>query len=328
MGIVPGLVIGLREGIEAALIIGLIAGYLAKTGRGVLNKYVVTGAILAVIASVIVAGFLLAMTSGLEGTSEELFEGVSALLAVAILTFMIFWMMKESKHVRSQFQDRVDIVVARGEVYGLIGFAFIAVFREGVETALFMLGAAGATTASDAVAGVAIGLLIAVLIGIALPHLSVRISWKRFFQVTSIILVLFAAGLLARGVHEFQEAFSIQAGSASVYDLSGVFSSGEENPIGYLLHGILGYSDSPSQIEVVAYFGFLATCLFLYWYIILRTPKDTDQDKIDVAGNQGTVAREGSMAEVKGLGETDSPSGSFVGDNTGQQSRFDTVPGR
>ena len=109
VGIVPGMVIGLREGIEAALIVGLIAGYLMKTGRGTLNRFVFVGVILAVAASVVVAGLLVAMSLNLEGTSEELFEGVTAIIAVTVLIFMIFWMMKASKDIREHFHDRVDI---------------------------------------------------------------------------------------------------------------------------------------------------------------------------------------------------------------------------
>ncbi len=291
VGIIPGLVIGLREGIEAALIIGIMAGYLHKTGRGSLNKYVIIGSLLAIFASIAVAGVLIAMSVGFEGFTEEIFEGVSAILAVAILTFMIFWMLRASVEVRREFQDRIDEVAGRGEVYGLMGFAFVAVFREGLETALFMLGAASVTTTADAIVGVAIGIGFAFLLGIALPRLSVRISLKRFFQVTSVILILFAAGLFARGVHELQEAFALQAGSTAVYDLSGVFSSGEDNPVGYLLRGILGYSDSPSQLEVLAYFGFLALCAILFWFVVLRHRSErTDEMEIATASDSGGTA--------------------------------------
>jgi len=287
VGIIPGLVIGLREGIEAALIVGLIAGYLSKTDRGSLNRYVIVGGILAVFASIAAAGLLVALSIGFEGTAEQLFEGITAIAAVAVLTFMIFWMMKASVEIRRHFQDRIDNVAGRGEVFGLIGFAFVAVFREGLETALFMLGAASATTTTDAVAGVALGIGIAVLLALALPRLYIRVSLKRFFQVTSVILILFAAGLFARGVHELQEASVIQAGSAPVYDLSGVFSSGENNPIGYLLRGILGYSDSPSQLEVAVYFGFLALCAFLFLFAVLRQRGVKTDDEEDAAVSEG-----------------------------------------
>jgi len=286
-GLVPGIVIGLREGIEAALVVGLIVAYLVKTNRKNLTRYVLTGLGIAVAASVAVAGVLVALSVSFEGFTEELFEGVSAILAVAVLTFMIFWMMRVAKDVREHFEKRVDAMAGRGEMFGLTGLAFVAVFREGLETTLFMLGVAGATTTADAVAGVAVGILIAGLLGLALPRVSSRVSLKRFFQVTSILLMLIAAGLLAQGVHELQEAFGIQAGSAQIYNLQGVFSSGEDNPVGYLLHGIVGYSDSPRQLEAVVYFGYLAAALILWWFVVIRgtrtatkkTPLSTDQEK-------------------------------------------------
>ena len=274
IGLVPGLVVGLREGIEAALIIGLIVGYLSKTGRKFLTKYVSIGVLIAVVASVFVAGVLVALSVSFEGLGEQLFEGISAVLAVAILTFMIFWMMKAAKNVREHFEKRVDVMAGRNEMFGLVGLSFVAVFREGLETALFTLGVASATTTADAVAGVAVGIFVAALIGLALPRLSIRVSFRRFFQVTSAVLILIAAGLAAQGIHEFQEAFEIQAGSAHIYNVQGVFSSGTDNPLGYLLHGMVGYSDSPSQLEAIAYFAYLAMAAFLWWFVIIRKPRE------------------------------------------------------
>lgn len=287
LGLAPGIVVGLREGIEAALIIGLIASYLKRTDRGNLVKYVIFGLVAAIVASIITAGILVALSVGLEGPAEEIFEGVSAILAVTVLTFMIFWMMRVAKDVRGSFEIRVDSLAGRREVLGLVGLAFLAVFREGVETALFMLGVASATSTADAVAGVTIGILAASVIGLSLPRLSGRISIRRFFQVTSVVLIVMAAGLLSSGVHELQEASGLQAGAGQIYNLEGVFSSGEENAIGYLLHGIIGYSDSPTQLQVFIYFTYLAAVVLTWRYIVMRKD-DRLSDKTQSPHDEGT----------------------------------------
>lgn len=276
VGLVPGFVIGLREGIEAALIIGILIGYLVKTERKPLVRFVLIGVTAAVIASVVVAAALFAMSVSFEGFVEEVFEGVMAVIAVAVLTFVILWMMRVAKDVRKNFELRLDTLAGKGQILGLVGLAFVAVFREGLEAVLFMMGVASSTTATDAVVGVAIGLMLATVIALLLPRLSTRVSFKRFFQVTSIFLIIIAAGLFAQGIHELQEAFAIQAGSTEIYDLRGVFPHRPENPLGYLLHGIIGYSDSPSQLEVVAYFSYLGLVLFLWWYVIIRKPEEVE----------------------------------------------------
>ncbi len=283
VGLVPGFVIGLREGIEAALIIGLLVGYLLKTDRKPLVRFVLIGVIAAIIASVVVAGALFAMSVSFEGFAEEVFEGVMAIIAVAVLTFVIFWMLTVAMDVRKNFELRLDTLAGKGQVLGLVSLAFVAVFREGLETVLFMLGVASSTTAADAVVGVAIGLMLATTIALLLPRLSTKVSLKRFFQVTSILLIVIAAGLFAQGIHELQEAFAIQAGSAEVYNLKGVFPHGEENPAGYLLHGIIGYSDSPSQLEVAAYFCYLGLVAFLWWFVNFRKPKEV-KDEPEASG--------------------------------------------
>ncbi len=307
IGLIPGLVVGLREGIEAALIIGLIVGYLSKTGRKFLTKYVSIGFLIAVVASVLVAGVLVALSVSFEGLGEQLFEGISAILAVAILTFMIFWMMKAARNVREHFEQRVDAMAGRDEMFGLVGLSFVAVFREGLETALFTLGVASATTTADAVAGVAIGIFVAALIGLTLPRLSIRVSFRRFFQVTSAILILIAAGLAAQGIHEFQEAFEIQAGSAHIYNLQGVFSSGADNPVGYLLHGMVGYSDSPSQLEAIAYFAYLGIAVFLWWFVIIRKPREMSVQEQEPSTTEGKAQTGDAPGPAQDHDEAQSP---------------------
>ncbi len=263
-GIAPGVIIGLREGVEAALVVGIILGYLVKVGRAGLRRYVYAGTATAFAASAGLAGVLFLLGAEFEGTTESAFEGTALILAVVVLTSMVFWMMKASKNISAHVQERIDSYLDGSQLLGLVVLSFLVVFREGVETALLMFGAGAETSAADAVLGVGIGLVIAAVIGVGIMRLSWRIPLHRFFQATGVALVVIGAGLFATGVHEFQDAFGWTLGSGLVYNLSAVFSSGPENPLGYLLRGIVGYNDAPTLLESVAYMAYWTFILIVY----------------------------------------------------------------
>jgi len=293
VGIVPALIVGLREGIEAALVVGIILAYLTKIGQKPLHRYVYYGVAAALAASA--AGAVVwAVTLGeFEGAGEELFEGIAALLAVVVLTSMILWMMKAARDIRKHVEQKIDVLVDRRQTMGLASLAFIAVFREGVETVLFMAGLKGTTSTGDLVAGVGIGILVAAFLGFLIYGASWKINLKRFFQVTSVFLIVVAAGLFQFGVHELQEANGWGL-DGTVYNTkfsdlngNGVWDAGEpailpdalpEDRVptgaevtGALLRGIFGYNDNPSQLELVAYGMYWAFTIAVYWGI--RTGK-------------------------------------------------------
>src|SRR3972149_5650628 len=207
VGLVPGLVIGLREGIEAALVVGIILAYLTKIERRDLHRYVYQGTLAAIVGSVVAAAVFAVTVGRFEGTAEEVFEGFAAILAGGVLTSMILWMMKAAKDIRKHVEHRIDVLVDRRRVLGLASLAFIAVFREGVETVLFMAGLTGASTTADIVAGVGLGVLVAAFLGFGLFRLSWKGNLRRFFQVTGIFLIVVAAGLFQLGVHELQGTY-------------------------------------------------------------------------------------------------------------------------
>jgi high-affinity iron transporter len=290
VGLVPGLIIGLREGVEAALVVGIILAYLSKIGQRSLQRYVYLGSAVAIGASVAAAALFAALFGEFEGTAEQLFEGVAALLAVVVLTSMIFWMMKAAKNIRKHVEQRIDLLVDRRHVMGLASLAFIAVFREGVETVLFMAGLTGVATTADIVAGVGIGILLAAFLGFGLFRASWKINLKRFFQVTGVFLIVIAAGLFQLGVHELQEAnhwgLDGQVYNTKFVDTNGnaVWDPGEPAILpdklpedgsvpsaaqvaGALLRGIVGYNDDPTQLELVAYGLYWALTLVVYWGI-------------------------------------------------------------
>lgn len=263
-GIAPGVIIGLREGLEAALVIGIILGYLVKIGRGELRRYVYAGTAGAFVASGGLAATLFLLGAEFEGPAESAFEGFALILAVAVLTSMVFWMMKASKNISAHVQRRIDSYLDGSQLLGLVALSFLVVFREGVETALLMFGAGAETTAADATFGVGLGLLVAGILGVGIMRLSWKIPLHRFFQITGAALIIIGAGLFATGVSEFQEAFGWTFGNGLVYNLTSVFSSGPDNPLGYLLRGIVGYNDAPTVLESLAYVAYWIFTLLVY----------------------------------------------------------------
>ncbi len=270
VGIVPGLIVGLREGVEGALIVGIILAYLTKIGQKSLHRYVFIGTGAALAGSIAIAGVLAVLRVEFTGIGEMLFEGVAAILAVIVLTSMVLWMIRAAKDIRRHVEQRINLLVDRRQVMGLASLAFIAVFREGVETVLFMAGLT-ATIGTDVVAGAAVGLLVAAFLGYGLFAASWKINLRRFFQGTGLFLIIIAAGLFAVGLHELQEAGVLPWLSAEVYNLQAAFSDGEANPAGFILRGLIGYNDNPSQLEVAGYSAYWIFAAVMY--VGIRTGK-------------------------------------------------------
>jgi len=255
-----------REALEAALIIGIIAAYVAKIGRKDLNRYIYAGIAGALIASTGVALLFKLIYGELKGTAEELFEGAAALTAAVVLTYMIFWMAQNSKKIKGEVQEKIDISISKGQMLGIAALSFIAVFREGVETVLF-LGTLAINAPVDTLLGFGAGLSAIVLLSFVMFKGIYRLDVSRFFKYTSILLILFSAGLTAFGVHELNEAGIVPPVVEHVWDINpplnpdGTYPLLHENGlIGSSLKSLIGYNGNPSLTEVLAYVG--------YWIII------------------------------------------------------------
>ncbi|MDQ7818970.1 MAG: iron uptake transporter permease EfeU [Armatimonadota bacterium] len=245
------LLVTLREGLEAALIVGIILAYLARTGHRAKFGLVWTGTGLAVGVSLL-AGAAIFLTAGqLEGRVEEIFEGTAMFTAAGVLTYMVFWMRRQAINIRAHLQAQVSTALARGSSTALVLLAFVAVGREGIETALFMFAAAQSATALQTVAGGVLGLGTAVLLGYLLYRGTYRLNLRAFFNITSVLLLLFGAGLLAHGIHEYQEAGLLPVMVEQVWDTSRILS--EKSVAGSLLGAVFGYNANPSLLEVLAY---------------------------------------------------------------------------
>jgi high-affinity iron transporter len=255
-----------REAVEAALIIAIIAAYIAKIGRKDLYRYLYAGIAGAIVASAAVAFLFKLLYGELTGTAEQLFEGFAALTAAIVLTYMIFWMANNSKNIKGELQEKIDVSISKGQMVGIAAMSFVAVFREGVETVLF-LGTFAIQSPIDTLIGFTAGIGIVVLLSFIMFRGIFSLELGKFFKYTSILMILFSAGLVATGVHEFIEAGVIPEVIGQVWDLNpplnpdGTYPAFHENGIiGSSLKSLIGYNASPSLTEVIAYAG--------YWIII------------------------------------------------------------
>lgn len=251
-------VITLREGIEAALIVAIVLAYLKKVGAEALAKSVYVGVLLGVLGSVVVAGAFVLLSVEFEGRFEEVFEGTTMFLAAAILTTMIVWMQRNGKAYSQGLREKVEIALTDKASLGLTSLAFVSVFREGVETVLFLGSASFTSSGMEILIGGAIGLGTAIVIGLAMMRYSVHLDLRLFFRVTGVFLMLFAAGLVAHGIHEFEEAGLVSPIVANVYDINWLID--DHSDLGRLLTALVGYNGNPSLTEILGY--------VLYWVLV------------------------------------------------------------
>ncbi len=258
------LLITLREGLEAALIIGIILAYLARTDNRQAFKPIWVGVSLAVAVSLVAGVAIFILVGELGGTAEEVFEGIAMFLAVGVLTWMIFWMRKQAVNIKLHLHAQLHSVLTSGSSFALIMLAFVVVVREGIETVLFLFASTRVTeSALLSTAGGLLGLVLAVAIGYSLYKGASRLNLRTFFNVTSIFLIMFAAGLLAHGIHEFHEVGIIPPLVEHVWDINHVLP--EKETLGRFLTAITGYNANPSLVEMVAYAAYLTLVLGIYF---------------------------------------------------------------
>jgi high-affinity iron transporter len=265
----PTYLLSLREGLEAALIIGIVLGALTKIRRSDLSPAVWLGTLSAVGVSILTAVLLTSFGMSLEEEAEQIFEGITMLIAAGILTWMIFWMSKQARFLKGELEAGVNKAAASTGKRAMFWLAFVAVVREGIELALFITAAFFAgdqsqltTNIIQTLAGTILGLGTAALLGWTLFATTVRLDLRRFFQVTGLLLILFAAGLVAHGVHEFNEVGWVPAVIEHVWDVNTVID--ENSVTGQLLRTLFGYNGNPSLTEMIAYFIYLAV-VTVFW---------------------------------------------------------------
>lgn len=253
-----------REGLEAALILGVVLSVLRRVGQSEQKKWVWLGAGLAALVSLVVGIGLFALGISLEGRTEQIFEGLAMLLAAGVLTWMIFWMERQGRSMQAELEQDVRQAAIDGGQWALFTLAFVAVLREGIELALFLTAATFTATGGATLAGALIGLGSAAAAGWLLFTTTTRLNIRTFFQVTSILLIFFAAGLVAHGVHELNEAGWIPAIIEHVWDLNPLLDEG--SAVGQVLKALFGYNGNPSLTEILAYIGYWAVVASTLWH--------------------------------------------------------------
>jgi high-affinity iron transporter len=259
-GDIGALLIALREGVEMALVVGIVLAYLGQTGTMRAARWVWSGVGAAALVSVAFFSILLALHAEFEGATEQIFEGVTMTLAAAFLTWMIFWMLRNARYLKAELHRGVEAALSRGgAAWGLFLLVFFAVVREGVELVLLLYAAPG----EGKLVGTILGLAIAVGIGVAIYAFGRRIDLRTFFRVTSALLILFAAGLLAHAAHEFAEAGILAAiEGPKLWSTKALMP--DNSGVGSILRALFGYQDEPTVLELVTYVGYFAG-IWLLW---------------------------------------------------------------
>lgn len=270
------LVIFLREGIEASMIVAILLAYLNRSGNRKYFRDVWIG---------VAAALLLAAGGGIaayltirqyDGSRvQTIFETVTYLVAAVVLTYMTFWMQGHARGLSKELQKKTDAAISAKEAltwgarFGIALIAFQAVGREGLETVVFTLAIAFSTTEQNAIIGAIIGLAIALAIAFVIYKLGHRINLGRFFSVVGVVLMFFAAGLLVDAVQNLQELGVFTFGRQVLWSTGGVLS--EDTPLGDVLHSFFGYAQSPTVLQAVVYVIYVAVAVITF--VRLRAPK-------------------------------------------------------
>jgi len=246
----------LREGFEVTLLVAIVLAYLVKIERRESIRQVWYGVGAALLVSLAVGGTLFVTAGELEERPEQIFEGTAMWVAVGFLTYMILWMRRESRTVAHGIRQGIDSAVERGGSLALVSLVFVMVLREGVETALFVFGITRTSEPLQVAFGAALGIAGAVVLGYAVYAGGKRINLGTFFKVTGVFLILVAAGLLAHGVAEFEEAGLLPA-LTPLWDVSGSPVLGEETLISELLTTFVGWDPEANLLELLAWVTYI-----------------------------------------------------------------------
>lgn len=268
-----------RETLEAALITAIILSHLARSGKQVLSRLVWYGVLLALVTSLSIGTFIQFVYGALSETFQLLFEATTAFIAVAVLSLMIYWMAVKGRNIKKEMEKRVEAVMSRDTMIGLVSLGFIVIFREGFETVLFLTP----FLLNDAIAtliGMFTGMFTAILLAYGIFIVGMKINLKKFFYFTSIMLILVAGGLAGYGMHELLEyyeeirfevgwfgetAYSLNISANSLFHHKGI--------VGSIFAVMFGYTVSAEWARVIIHLTYLAIALPLTFWVYRRNDK-------------------------------------------------------
>ncbi len=286
----PTFVIGLREGVEASLIVGIIAAFLGGRGRRDALRYVWLGTGLAVALCLAGGIALKVLENELPQAQQEALETVIAIVAIGMVTWMIVWMRKHARSLKGELERSAGAALAEGSVKALVAMAFLAVLREGFETSFFLVALLqNADSQATGLAGAVLGIAVAVVIGFALYKGGLRIDLAKFFKVTGVVLVIVVAGLASFAAHTAHEANWLNIGQAQLVDLSSIIEPGTVQSA--LLTGILGIQPKPVVAEGVAWLALFVPLLAFVLWPQRRQPKVAGPRPVTPASTPVAAAR-------------------------------------
>lgn len=253
------LLITFRETLEAALVVGIVLTFLTKTNQLQFKKYVWQGVGVGILAAVFLAFILEIFFKTFEGATEQIFEGILMLVTAGFLTWMILWIHRQ-KDVAKKLKAKVAEHAKKGYGWGILILVSTAVFREGTETVLY-LKASSLTGVTGQLLGAALGIGTALLLGYGLFRWALRVNLQLVFNITSVFLIMFAAGLVSHGIHEFQELGIVPVFPIDpVINLSNILD--HNSTLGQFLRTLFGYTSKPTVFEIVSYIGYI---FFILW---------------------------------------------------------------
>lgn len=254
--------VGLREGLEAALVVGILVAYVVRSGRRDLLPRIWGGVAFAVLISLIAGAVLTFGPRGLSFEAQEIIGGSLSIVAVGFVTWMIFWMARTSRFLKSELEHRVDVAMLAG-TFSLSLVAFLAVGREGLETALFLWAAAQSSGSSfEPLIGGSLGIVAAVVLGVLVYRGAIDLDLGKFFRWTGGLLVVVAAGVLAYGIHDLQEANVLPGLNSIAFDVSSTIPP--TSWYGTLLKGLINFSPRTTWLELTAWCAYLIPTLTLF----------------------------------------------------------------
>ena len=262
---IPTLVIGLREGLEASLIVGIIASFLARNGRRDALKATWIGVGTAVVLCLAIGIALVTLSRDLPQKAQEGLETVVGAFAVVMVTFMILWMSKHARSMKRELEGAAAEALKSGSATALVVMAFLAVLREGFETSVFLVSVINESdNPTSGTIGAFLGIVIAVVIGYGIYKGGVRLNLAKFFKITGIVLVLVAAGLVMTVLHTAHEAGWINVGQATAVDLTWLVRPG--TVLASLLTGVLGLQPKPTVLEAIGWIVYAVPMLvYVAW---------------------------------------------------------------
>jgi high-affinity iron transporter len=266
--VLANFLIGLREGLEAALVVGILIAYVVKIGRRDVLPRIWLGVALAVLLSLGLGCVLTFGAYGLSFTAQELIGGLLSIVATGFVTWMIFWMLRTARGLSKELRSEVDSHLA-GAGWGLVLVAFLAVGREGIETALFIWAAVQASgTTTLPLIGASIGIVVAVVLGYLVYRGVVSINLSKFFTYTGVFLIVVAGGVLAYGVHDLQEAGFLPGLNTLAFDVSAAVPP--SSWYGTLLKGVFNFSPATTVLEAIAWLAYVIPVMTLFVRAVVR----------------------------------------------------------